>query len=306
MNRIESLVKNMTFQQLQYLIEVHRTGSVTQAAKQLFVSASSVSISVSNLEKELGYPIFIRNQNGLYLTDKGKHVVEYAKRICENHKQLTSIDQAAGTHLRIASLDYAPCSKAFTRLIEENLDRQDICFSLISGNATQVINKVADFQIDIGIIASFEPRILALEANLKRKGLQWRILEKIPCAITIGAEHKCYCNDIVTPVDLKNDLLLDSSARTISDNNYLKGIISIPQDKILTVDNTETRYQLISKGLAYSIGRMLSNDLMQQYGLRAIPMQGINYQMICITNSMRILSPEANRFLEILDEEIKK
>lgn len=296
----------MTFQQLQYLIEVYRTGSVTQAAKQLFVSASSVSISVSNLEKGLGYPIFVRNQKGLALTDKGKQVLEHANRICESHKQLTSIDQASCTHLRIASLDYAPCSRAFTRLIEENQGRHDISFSLLSGSASPVINKVANFEIDIGIITSFEPRILALEANLKRKGLQWRILEKIPCAVTIGTEHECYTKDNVTPADLKNDLLVDSSNRTISDNNYLKGVISIPQDRILTVDNTETRYQLIGKGLAYSIGRMLRDDRMDQYGLRSVPLQGINYQMICITNSMRILSPEAKRFLEMLDEEIQK
>lgn len=171
---------------------------------------------------------------------------------------------------------------------------------------TETIQKTALFEIDIGIITSFEPRILALEANLKRKGLQWRILETIPCAVTISTEHTCYTKDNVTPADLINDLLVDSSSRTISDNNFLKGVISIPKDRILTVDNIETRHQLIRKGLAYSIGRMLSDDRMYQWGLRSVPLPGINYQMICITNSMRILSPDAERFLEILNDEIRE
>ena len=42
----------MTFQQLQYLLEVNRTGSFTTAAKNLFVTQSSVSNAITSLEKE--------------------------------------------------------------------------------------------------------------------------------------------------------------------------------------------------------------------------------------------------------------
>ena len=37
----------MTFQQLRYLMEVYRTGSVSLAAEKLFVSRPSVSISIN-------------------------------------------------------------------------------------------------------------------------------------------------------------------------------------------------------------------------------------------------------------------
>lgn len=43
----------MTFQQLQYFLEVHRIGSVTKAAKNLFVSYPSVSVAIANIEKDL-------------------------------------------------------------------------------------------------------------------------------------------------------------------------------------------------------------------------------------------------------------
>ena len=62
----------MTFQQLQYVLEVYRAGSVSQAAKNLFVGQSSVSLSISNLEKELGYPVFIRSTSGVVLTPRGR------------------------------------------------------------------------------------------------------------------------------------------------------------------------------------------------------------------------------------------
>ena len=42
----------MTFPQLQYLLEIHRAGSITQAAKNLFVAQSSVSVALSAIETQ--------------------------------------------------------------------------------------------------------------------------------------------------------------------------------------------------------------------------------------------------------------
>lgn len=297
-------MKCMTFQQLRYLLEVYQTGSIKQAANQLFVSASSVSIAVSNLEKELGYPIFLRTQKGLELTARGRKVIEHAHRICESYKQLSGTDYETCNTLRIGSLDYIPCTKAFTHLIHENRNRNDISFSLINCNTSVAINKVADFELDIGIIASFEPRFLALKANLKRKKLNWKLLETVPCVITIGPGHHLYSEKNIHISDMENDLLIDSSNQVISSNHFLKGAINIPPEKILTVDSQNARIHLLRKGVGYTIGRMLSADVISRYDLRCIPIDNINYQLICITNSMRKLPQEGHRFLDYLDEEI--
>ena len=52
----------MTLQQLQYLMEVYRTGSISGAAKKLFLAQSSLSASISSMESELGFPVFIRTK----------------------------------------------------------------------------------------------------------------------------------------------------------------------------------------------------------------------------------------------------
>ena len=76
----------MTFQQLQYLLAIHRTGSVSQAAKELFVTQSSVSIALASLEKELNCRIFVRSTQGLTLTPEGRQVIGHAQRIVESHR----------------------------------------------------------------------------------------------------------------------------------------------------------------------------------------------------------------------------
>ena len=61
----------MTIQQCIYILEIHNTGSFSEAARKLFVAQSSLSTSVKCLEDELGIKIFERSKNGAVLTIEG-------------------------------------------------------------------------------------------------------------------------------------------------------------------------------------------------------------------------------------------
>ena len=50
----------MTIQQCIYALEIAKTGSFNEAAKQLFVAQSSLSVSIKSLEQELNIQIFNR------------------------------------------------------------------------------------------------------------------------------------------------------------------------------------------------------------------------------------------------------
>jgi len=58
--------------QVKYFLETVESGSITQAAKNLFVSRPAVSKQISELEKELGVPLFERKNNMVVLTKGGK------------------------------------------------------------------------------------------------------------------------------------------------------------------------------------------------------------------------------------------
>ena len=44
----------MTFQQLEYIVEISKCGSINKAAQKLFLSQSGISTAVRELESELG------------------------------------------------------------------------------------------------------------------------------------------------------------------------------------------------------------------------------------------------------------
>ena len=71
----------MTIQQLRTAIEAARTGSITRAAKNLYLSQPNASSVLRTLEQELGYEIFSRTNSGIVPTEAGLQFLEHAKII---------------------------------------------------------------------------------------------------------------------------------------------------------------------------------------------------------------------------------
>ena len=65
----------MTFQQLKYLSAIEKYGSFNEAARQLYISQSSISSAVKELEQELGIAIFNRSSRGAELTPQRRERV---------------------------------------------------------------------------------------------------------------------------------------------------------------------------------------------------------------------------------------
>ena len=61
----------MTFQQLTYVVEISKCGSINKAAHKLFLSQSGISTAVRELEEELGIKFFVRSNRGVEFTPDG-------------------------------------------------------------------------------------------------------------------------------------------------------------------------------------------------------------------------------------------
>ncbi len=70
-------------EQLRYLIELDRTNSFHKCAENLYLSQPAISLSIRNLEKELGVTLFERTPAGVFPTEIGKKVILQAKSILQ-------------------------------------------------------------------------------------------------------------------------------------------------------------------------------------------------------------------------------
>ena len=71
----------MNIQQLRYVVAIANSGTFREAAEKMYVSQPSLSISVRDLEKELGFKIFRRTSSGTFLTRRGMEFYEKAQDV---------------------------------------------------------------------------------------------------------------------------------------------------------------------------------------------------------------------------------
>lgn len=67
-------------------MEVARQGSFTKATNNLYMTSTAVMKHINNLEKELGFKLFTRSNQGVTLTDAGEVFFEDCKKIVEQTK----------------------------------------------------------------------------------------------------------------------------------------------------------------------------------------------------------------------------
>lgn len=80
-------------------------GSFTTAAAELHVTQSTLSKHVAVLERELGVELFVRDRNGIKMTQAGRVLYEQALRIDQLLKQTQKLVQSAPGDARLGVCD---------------------------------------------------------------------------------------------------------------------------------------------------------------------------------------------------------
>ncbi len=80
----------MNILKLRYFVEVAKCGSFTEASRNLYTAQPNLSKQISQLEQELGFPLFIRSRKGAKLTPQGEYFYDQVKDIPNRIDQATN------------------------------------------------------------------------------------------------------------------------------------------------------------------------------------------------------------------------
>jgi DNA-binding transcriptional LysR family regulator len=122
-------MQSIDWQDLRYLMEIVRGGTLTAAARKLGVNQTTVSRRISALETALNAPLFDRSGNGWFITPVGESVMRSVETIADevaNIGRMVQIDrQELSGRLKITAPDVCvqgllmPGLNQFTRLYPE-------------------------------------------------------------------------------------------------------------------------------------------------------------------------------------------
>ena len=88
-----------TIKQLQYLIALHDTGHFGRAADNCFVTQSTLSAGIRELESLIGVTLVERTRRVVRFTPLGERIVEKAYRVVREAEELAAMAQASGSPL---------------------------------------------------------------------------------------------------------------------------------------------------------------------------------------------------------------
>ncbi|MBR9726632.1 hydrogen peroxide-inducible genes transcriptional activator OxyR [Shewanella intestini] len=90
-------MKNLpSLKNLYYLINLHQEQNFNRAAKKCFVSQSTLSSGIQNLEEQLGFQLIERDHKSFMFTATGEEVVERARGILTNVEDLVELVRSQG------------------------------------------------------------------------------------------------------------------------------------------------------------------------------------------------------------------
>ena len=144
----------MTLNQLRNVIAIADTGSMNEAAKQLYIAQPSLSQSVRELEKEIGAELFRRGNRGVVLTVEGEEFLSYARQVIQQYELIENryIEKKnVKKKFGVSMQHYTFAVNAFIELVKQ-FDMDEYEFAVREEKTYEVIEDVKNFRSEIGIL----------------------------------------------------------------------------------------------------------------------------------------------------------
>lgn len=147
----------MTLQQLKYLVEIYKCGSITDAAHRLFIAQPSLSKAIKDLEEEFRIVILKRSRHGVSFTEDGMKFLQFAHRIIDTSVAMEQYFEAAHDsqstlHISISSQHYMFPVEALIQFINRISPSRRYTIRISEVRTTQVIKDVMNQTSQIGIL----------------------------------------------------------------------------------------------------------------------------------------------------------
>lgn len=143
---------HITLRQIEVFTEVLKSGSTTQASQLLALSQSAVSAALADLEGQLGVQLFDRVGKRLVVNEHGRLLYPRAVGLLEQASDIEQLFREDNGAIRLYASSTIGNYLLPGMLAAWRRDYPQLPLELSVGNSQDVINAVADFRVDLGLI----------------------------------------------------------------------------------------------------------------------------------------------------------
>ncbi|HGQ1727785.1 TPA: LysR family transcriptional regulator [Streptococcus pneumoniae] len=294
----------MNIQQLRYVVAIANSGTFREAAEKMYVSQPSLSISVRDLEKELGFKIFRRTSSGTFLTRRGMEFYEKSQELVKGfdifQNQYANPEEEKD-EFSVASQHYDFLPPTITAFSERYPDYKN--FRIFESTTVQILDEVAQGHSEIGIIYLNNQNKKGIMQRVEKLGLE--VIELIPfhTHIYLREGHPLAQKEELVMEDLAD---LQTVRFTQEKDEYLyyseNFVDTSASSQMFNVTDRATLNGILERTDAYATGSgFLDSDSVN--GITVIRLKdNLDNRMVYVKREEVELSQAGTLFVEVMQE----
>lgn len=294
----------MTLKQILYVRAVSKAGSIGKAAEALFISQSSLSESIQNLEREYDMVLFERTSRGISLTRQGEEFLKDTQLLSNIYQDLDDKyknRKSDREHFCVSSLHHVSGIDAFEHIVSQPKN-QKYHLGYFEGNMDQVLQDVETNRSDVGVLFFTSDSRSTIIKACNRRNIFFQHMKYDLLHIYVHKTHPLAGRGSVTLAEIQQHPFISyeechpSSARFTPTRRQWD-----PQQQIISVSDRAMAYSVLTLGSAYVTG---SGYLTQEDCRRSLVTAPITdlgqIEIGYICNPARALSELALEYIEWL------
>jgi len=298
--------KTITLRHLRCFMAVAQTRSFTQAAQRVYLTQSSLTTTIRQLEESLGLRLFDRTTRQVSLTAAARHFQQHAEKLLRDFDMLIDDTRALANgysgHLSIAAAPSIVVTVLAPALVEFRARSPGVSVSLRDAGSAEIEHRVLDGKVDFGVCSRLQ----------NHPELEYRPLLRDRYGVVCSADHPLAA--------LERPVTWDDVSRYRSDwvglaSDTLVGRVhkqilgdDAPSAYLEELSSTSMLGPMLALGNRFSIIPGLTQVAHQLDFLRFLDMAPphIERELCLVTRRLRSLSPAASTLLACMFEELTR
>ncbi|MGF7142746.1 DNA-binding transcriptional LysR family regulator [Anaerotaenia torta] len=237
----------MTLQQLKYAVTVADKGTISEAAKELFISQPSLTSAIRELENEMQITIFNRTKKGTTVSNAGDEFLAYARQVLEQANLLEERflnGKKQSPRFSVSAQHYSFAVNAFVDVIRE-FGGSQYDFTLRETQTYEIIEDVSRLKSEVGILYTSSKNEEIIQKLIKQNGLEFEELFVAKPHVFISSKHPLADRERITLEELEKYPYLSFEQGDYNSFYFSEEILStIDRNKNIKVRDRATLFNL--------------------------------------------------------------
>ncbi|HGM1319924.1 TPA: LysR substrate-binding domain-containing protein [Clostridioides difficile] len=261
----------MTIRSLEIFVKVAECGKMSEVARNMYITQSSVSQAISEIEKEYGVKLFDRISKKLYLTEAGKKLLGYGRHLLAVNEEMNDCMKHCAKNIRIrvgATVTVGTC--VISPIMLELYKVNPLIEPEVFVEDTRLIaKKLLNSELDIAIV----------EGKIKHPDIVTKSIINDNLVLICSHKHEFYKRDSIKVSELSNQPLimreLGSGTRAQLEKQLKE--LKIPMNIRWSCYNSEAILRAVVDNFGIAvISELLIEDYLKKHLLWVCDIEGIN------------------------------